>query len=185
MFLTEIQLAKMENDIVAFFFTAKKLETEINNVHLPALRKQNYMFNTVECAAVLSYSTAMQVNFGLSIELTLKRIAYMSGHAKCIGTHDLIKIYNLLKDDIKNELKADFADWLTRNTLKTWIRDTNYTKPLNIKTFCELLQFLDKHDLYGDRYSFEEFSIEPIQTVITPSFFETFFNTLNHKHWGK
>ncbi len=187
MFLDKVQLVKMECDIVAFFFTSKKLEKEIIEIHLPALKEKDFMRNTVECGELISYSTAMQVNFGLALELTLKRIGYMCGHKQKITGHKLAKIYDLLSCDIKNELEADFKNWQTDNDFKPWeinLKHTSDTKEMSIKTFLELLRFLDNHDLYGKRYDFESFSIEKDQKIITPSFFETFFNRLNNKQWG-
>ena len=39
-----------------------------------------------------------------------------------------------------------------------------------VSTFQELLGFLDQHDLYGKRYSFEEFDIKKPQYIILPTY---------------
>ena len=187
MFLDKVQLEKMRNDIVAFFWTAKKLEKEIIEIHYPAFKEKDFMSHTVECVTFICHSTVMHVNFGLALELTLKRISYMSGHKQKIKEHELAKIYDLLSCDIKNELEENFKNWQTNNDLKPLeinLKHPSDRKEMSIKTFLELLKFLDTHDLYGKRYDFESFSIEKGQDIIAPSFFETFFNRLNNKKWG-
>ena len=189
MFLTEIQFAKMENDIIAFFSAAQKLETEINEIHFPDFQKKDYMSDTAEAAAFLAYSTVMQVNLGLSIELTLKKIIYMSGHPKCIKSHILCEIYDLLNCGIKKQLESEFTNWQVSNPLKSWVKNTNTLRhgveETYFNTFLELLQFFDKHGLFGERYSFENFSIEERQEITMPAFIERFFYILNNKQWHR
>ena len=133
---------------------------------------------------MLSLSTAMQTNLGMAIELALKRVVYVNGYSKCINEHELNGIYKLLSCEVKTVLEKIYLDYSSTVDMQVFIiRPAGVKhdpqKVLGGRTFQDLLRFLDDHDLYGKRYSFETFDIKEPQYIIHPNYFNGFIYTIN------
>ena len=182
MFLNKKQITKMRYDIHAFLITAEKVEIELR----PYIQDiANYTTSSEEYGRIVALSTSMQTNLGMGIELTLKRIGYITGYPSKIKDHKLTKIYNnRLTLNIRNQLDQFFSDWVEEAPqICVVISNSPDTQPIpDIRNFRQLLEFLDQHDLYGQRYSFENFTIEKPQIIIIPTSIAPIINKMN-EHW--
>ena len=185
MFLSEKKLMKMLFDTDAFMSAAMYLQVVLEQEYYPHIAY--YTSNRSELGRVFALATAMQTNLGMAIELTLKRAVYANGHSALIQQHKLNGVYQLLSCEVKTKLEKIYL-----NYSKTTFMQMNVICPVGVEpdpqkvpevsTFQELLDFLDKHDLYGKRYSFETFEIKEPQYIIYPKYLRGLITTIN-RNW--
>ena len=182
MFLNERKRMKMLFDTDAFMSAATYLQVVLEQEYYPHI--PYFTANKGEFGRMLALSTAMQTNLGMAIELTLKRIVYANGYSKLIHEHNLNGIYKLLSCEVKTKLEEIYLNYSRKSDMQM-----NVIGPVGVKhdpkkapevrTFQELLGFLDEHDLYGKRYSFETFDIKKPQYIILPKYLGGLINTIN------
>ena len=184
MFLSERKLMKMLFDTDAFMSAAIYLQVVLEQEYYPHIAY--YASNRGEFGRMLALSTAMQTNIGMAIELALKRVVYANGHSKLIQRHKLNSVYELLSCEVKTELEEIYLKHNRRSDMQMYVIYPVGVKPdpqkvPEVSTFQELLGFLDEHDLYGKRYSFETFEITEPQYIILPNHLNGLINTINRK----
>ncbi len=185
MFLSDKKLMKMLFDIDAFMSAALYLQVVLEQEYYPHIAY--FTSNRGELGRTLALSTAMQTNLGMAIELTLKRIVYANGYSELIQKHNLNGIYKLLSREVKTELEEIYLNYSRKSDMRINVIcpvgvEPDPQKVPGVSTFQELLGFLDEHDLYGKRYSFETFEIKEPQYIIYPKYLRGLINTIN-RNW--
>ena len=146
---TQEQIAKLENDSLAFFLTAKFASDHIDQERFTPASTERF-----------SMVTALYTNMGMAFELCLKTLLIKSTHESLKG-HVLAKIFDKLPERIKAEMEGIFIAGPREFHIRAYqynSKKPDPPPPTNIKDFRSFLVFLDKITLYDRRYSFEDFS---------------------------
>ncbi len=121
--------------------------------------------------AQVSLKTAMMVNAGLALELSLKLIHHRLQtqlSTKELRTHQLVEIFDLLDGTVQAELEAAYgkamAEWTAdggKSPAVAYIASANVPDKPKAEpgsTLRQMLQHLDDTTLFLRRYSFETYS---------------------------
>ena len=154
------QLTKLSCDAYAFVKAAELVD--------------NYWASTgaqPNSTAQVSLKTAMMVNAGLALELSLKLIHHRlqtQVSSRDLRTHQLVEIFDLLHGTVQAELEAAYQkamiEWSAGNVVHSataYIASANVPdkpKPDPGSTLRQMLDHLDDTTLFLRRYSFETYS---------------------------
>ena len=158
--LSQEQLTKLANDAYAFIEMARLAEQEISAIGAQPTS-----------AAHISLKTAMMVNAGLSIELTLKLIHHKLQTpvpSKKLYSHFLVALFDLLdktnQGDLEKGYESVISSWTAdggKTTAKAWITSAtapNKPSPYSGDTLRDVFEYLDEATLFLRRYTFEDYS---------------------------
>lgn len=121
--------------------------------------------------AQVSLKTAMMVNAGLALELSLKLIHHRlqtQVSNRDLRTHQLVEIFDLLDETVRAELEAAYCqaivEWTAdggKNSAIAYMTSANVPdkpQPDPGSTLRQMLDHLDDTTLFLRRYSFETYS---------------------------
>ena len=121
--------------------------------------------------AQVSLKTAMMVNAGLALELSLKLIHHRlqtQVSSRDLRTHQLVEIFDLLDGTVQAELEAAYSkamvEWTAdggKSSAVAYMASANVPdkpQPDPGSTLRQLLEHLDDTTLFLRRYSFETYS---------------------------
>lgn len=157
----EDQLTKLSLDAYAFAQVAELIEE----------RRASLGAEPTSTAHV-SLKTAMMVNAGLSLELSLKLIHFRLptyASVKKLWSHELTKLFDLLDEAVQAELETAYHDtlghWFSpeKTMASAYIASASPTPPQpptveEMKTLRNVFKYMDKATLFLRRYSFEGYS---------------------------
>ena len=154
------QLTKLSCDAYAFVKAAELVD--------------NFLASTgaqPTSTAHVSLKTAMMVNAGLALELSLKLIHHRlqtQVSSRDLRTHQLVEIFDLLDGTVQAELEAAYskamAEWTAdsgKSSAVAYIASANVPdkpQPDPGSTLRQMLEHLDDTTLFLRRYSFESYS---------------------------